>query len=113
MRLQNNCLNAITNFNIQLICRVTIDHRYNQIAGAAEQRNDFAFRTFAKSIDHALDLDAVQLDHDFIFILDGIAQILDADVRGEIAEMINVNNLAAPAIARFVEAEEVEVAPDR
>ena len=55
----NKRFNPITNFDIQLIRRISVHHRYNQVAGAAEQGNHSAFRTLTKGINHALDLDAV------------------------------------------------------
>src|SRR3990170_239936 len=80
-------------------CRgVTVDNRDSQNAGAPKQGDQFSYRPFTESVDHAFDHYSIQMHHNVLFLPHRFPEVFRPYVGGNIAKMVNVNHLTAPAV---------------
>src|SRR5215216_110867 len=91
----------IANLRTKLRGGVTVDNCDSQIAGASKQCNQFPYRPFTERTDHAFDLYSIYIHNNVFFLVDCITDIFRPDIGGNVAKMVNVNDLTAPAVFRL------------
>lgn len=93
-----NDFNRVPDLRSQQPGRISIDHGNSKIPCTPDQRNQLSHRSLAKGVDHAVDLRSAEMDDDLFFPLQHLAQVLYADVRRDIAKMVDVRYFSTPAM---------------
>lgn len=83
----------VTNLGSQAPGGITVNDGYDQVAGAAVEHYQVSGRTFAKGIYHARNSRLVQLGAE----PGGLTQMFDAYIGGQVAKMVDMNDLTTPA----------------